>query len=512
MQRGVISCLVHSKFKMAGLVDTFCIQNLPHASIEFLLKCCDDFKIVVGNDKKDNKPYVLKVVLRFLTSDDIEQSADQGAAIFLKLYQALGEELKAAGVKNELNVSGTDLNRTDELTDNLSYHKLRQFKINGTIGNPGQKNCISYSSLCYQISQGEKMHYTTSEIYGGVIRAIEAGNPFRDVLELEAEDFDKAAFMRTLRSHFQIRDPNDVFNELRNCVQRPNETAHAFACRCVALRKKVQYMSETENIPFDQENLTATFFKSIYSGLRQNNIRHELRQILMQGNLADDQLLLLVSEASGNEEERVKKMKEGSEKAAKINKLTADSDSDEPNNPNLSSSELSSGFSSSQTQIPSSTSSRKRNKSKKKDSALSDSVNNTGLASSLDIGKLTAAFQEMSASNAKLTAEVNILKEMAGKPGGKNPTPRNQNPTTVGNAGNTVATGFQTQPMNALAGTFTPTNPGNTRHFVPGCARPRLLGRAPFKCNNCLYYQVPYCTHCLKCCGEGHKAKDCPVN
>ena len=75
---------------MAGLVDTFCIQNLPHASIEFLLKCCDDFKIVVGNDKKDNKPYVLKVVLRFLTSDDIEQSADQGAAIFLNCIRLWG--------------------------------------------------------------------------------------------------------------------------------------------------------------------------------------------------------------------------------------------------------------------------------------------------------------------------------------------------------------------------------------------------------------------------------------
>ena len=61
----------------------------------------------------------------------------------------------------------------------------------------------------------EKLNYTTSEIYAGVIRAIEPGNPFRDVLELEAETFDKVAFMRSLRSHFQIRDPNYIFNELR---------------------------------------------------------------------------------------------------------------------------------------------------------------------------------------------------------------------------------------------------------------------------------------------------------
>ena len=262
----------------------------------------EEYQVNVPDQKMADKGYVLKVILRHLASEEIENSEDQGAAIFLKLYNELGQELKKGDVKPEPLGDGDE--RTDEQTDTLSYHKLRQFKINGTIGNPGQKNCLSYSSLCYQMAQGEKMNYTTREIYDGVIRAIEAGNHFRDVLELEADDFDKKAFMKTLRSHFRIRDPNDVFNELRGCAQRSNESAHAFACRCVALKKKVEIMAKTEDIAFDLENLRTTFFKTIYTGLRQANIRHELQQTLMQAMVTDDDLLLEVSEACAIEEEK----------------------------------------------------------------------------------------------------------------------------------------------------------------------------------------------------------------
>ena len=493
---------------MAGLVDTFCIQNLSKTSIDFLLKCVETYGIAVTDDRKGDKPYLLKVVVRHLTSEAVENSADQGAALFLQLYNELGGELKKVdGVKQEENVDGGN---EDEL-DTLAY-KLRTFKINGTIGNPGQKNCLSYSSLCYQIAQGEKMRYTAREIHGGIIKAIEPGNPFRDVLELAAESFDKAAFMRALRSHFQIRKPNDVFNELRTCVQGTNESAHAFACRCVALKKKVEQMAQDEDIPFDLENLRTTFFKTIYSGLRQTNIRHELRTVLMEANLSDDRLLLEVSEACANEEERLKKLHEGNSKTAKVSKITCESDSDEPDDANSSSSELfSPDFSSNpgnNTQHTLSTSARKRAKSKKAKSGATAQCKqqNAGATcfdpvSSAEISKMTAAFQQMTAANAKLTAEVNLLKEMAGKPNQKSPTPRGPAPTPAN--GNNFHAVLQNSPMNPYAGAFSPAG---------ASATPRRNSRVPFKCQICSAYNVPFCIHCLKCCEEGHKAKDCPRN
>ena len=79
---------------MAGLVDTFCIQNLSKRSIDFLLKCVETYGIAVTDDRKGDKPYLLKVVVRHLTSEAVENSADQGAALFLQLYNELGGELK----------------------------------------------------------------------------------------------------------------------------------------------------------------------------------------------------------------------------------------------------------------------------------------------------------------------------------------------------------------------------------------------------------------------------------
>ena len=150
---------------------------------------------------------------------------------------------------------------------------MRQFKINGTIGDPGQKNCISYSSLCYQIKQGETQGYKDHEIYNGVIKAIEADNPFKEVLELASETYTKEAFMKTLKAHFEERDPNSVFNELRVASQGPKETAHKFVCRCVALKKKVLHMAAAEKMNFDEVNLNNTFYRTIYTGLRNKEIR-----------------------------------------------------------------------------------------------------------------------------------------------------------------------------------------------------------------------------------------------
>ena len=362
------------------------------------------------------------------------------------------------------------------------------------------------------------MHYTTREIFAGVIRAIEPGNPFRDVLELEADTFDKKAFMKSLRSHFKIRDPNAIFNDLRTCVQLPSESAHAFCCRCVALKKKVQNMAESENIPFDMDNLKSTFFKTIYTGLRQTNIRNELRQSLIDARLSDEDLLLEVSEACAIEEERVKKFNGGSEKPAKVNQLTVESDSDEPDSHDSSSSEFSSSNSLNSHTHNQTQPSRKKSKAKKKGPAQNTAQSkttsctqnphnpHTGPASSADINKLTAAFQEMAASNAKLTAEVNVLKELSGKPAPRTPTPRFRNPTPTTTAGTVLPSAPPMPAMNPYAPAF--TTPAFTAPVRPRSNQRRAL----FRCANCEANNSPYCFHCLKCCAEGHRVNECPRN
>ena len=79
---------------MAKLVETFCLKMLQEAGVEFLFALTEEYRIPVDPGNKEDKNQLVKVLLRHLSSEAIEQSADKGAAIFLKLYNELGEELK----------------------------------------------------------------------------------------------------------------------------------------------------------------------------------------------------------------------------------------------------------------------------------------------------------------------------------------------------------------------------------------------------------------------------------
>ena len=76
---------------MAGLVESFCLKMVPETDVAFLIGLCTEYQIVVPNDKLGDKPYLVKVVIRHLTSAEVENSADQGTAKFLKLYNELGQ-------------------------------------------------------------------------------------------------------------------------------------------------------------------------------------------------------------------------------------------------------------------------------------------------------------------------------------------------------------------------------------------------------------------------------------
>ena len=59
----------------------------------------------------------------------------------------------------------------------------RQFKISGQIGEPEQKDKISFSSLARQIQTGLAQGYLESKIVDGVIRSITPGMVLRSYLK-----------------------------------------------------------------------------------------------------------------------------------------------------------------------------------------------------------------------------------------------------------------------------------------------------------------------------------------
>nr|XP_061825251.1 uncharacterized protein LOC133612099 [Nerophis lumbriciformis] len=63
----------------------------------------------------------------------------------------------------------------------------REFKICGQIGEPGQREKLSYLSLVRQIGVVTEKGHSETEIIEAVIRAISPGLPLRDMLEIKRE-------------------------------------------------------------------------------------------------------------------------------------------------------------------------------------------------------------------------------------------------------------------------------------------------------------------------------------
>ena len=465
---------------MAQLVEDFCIEHLRSASLPFLTNLATEYQIPIPVDKANCKSYVSKLVLRYLTSETVEKSADKGAATFLKLYQELGIELKDAGIIVKKDSSSDS--ESDHEDKELSYRKLRQFKIHGKIGDPGEAGCLSFSSLVYQIEDGESSKYTPKEIYTGVIRAITAGKPLRDVLELETKDFSTENLIKVLRSHFEERQPNELIENLRTCVQDPKETAHQFCCRAIALRKKIE--SEYENLPSDLSNVRSVFFRAIYTGLRQSNLRNELRDILRDETAEDMVLLTEVSKAAGVELERQGKFNGGGRKGDKtsVNKVAKDdSDSDSAStSASSASSKKSSGG--------------KGNKKLRKQqgshsvSKISQPTQQSPQVSSVTdkvLADLACAVEDLASSNKNIIAEINVLKSQSVL----SHAPSKQNAKST---------------FNPKAPVFQP--------FVNPLFRNPTATRVNFRCQNCEQTNAPYCNHCLKCLQPGHRVRDCPEN
>ena len=190
-------------------------------------------KIQVPDAKQGNHKFLLKSIMTYLSSPDLEDLEDQGAAQFLAVWDLIKDSVHG---KFKLEEHSGDENSADENLDgNLEgeeatlnvaalqkLHRLRDFKINGTIGNAGQKDKLSYSSLSYQIQNGKDRGFSEKEICSAVIRAITPGNMLRTYFE-SREKFSLKSMIKVLRSHFKEKDATAIFTEMSNATQLGSE-------------------------------------------------------------------------------------------------------------------------------------------------------------------------------------------------------------------------------------------------------------------------------------------------
>ena len=191
-----------------------------------------------------------------------------------------------------------------------SLLQLKECKIRGSIGDPGEKDKMNYDGLLSQIIEKVGEGYAENRIVGAVINAITPGHVLKSRLEMRRNlegAISLDVLKNMLRIHFQEQDSQNLMTQLKEAVQITNDTAAQFCNKLILIRDRALSRSIEEGVPIDKTYLRKRFLKSFQSGLRNGNIRNELRQ-LIKTEPDDDTLLEAIDEAARGEAERAGKL------------------------------------------------------------------------------------------------------------------------------------------------------------------------------------------------------------
>lgn len=184
----------------------------------------------------------------------------------------------------------------------------KEFKISGQIGEPGQKDKLTFSSLAHQIEHGLSRGFSGLEIVDAVIRAIAPGMQLRSYLEGKT-NLTLPTLRRILRAHFQERGATELYKQLTSEVQSSKETPQSFLVRCLDLRQKILFASQESSLKYDPKLVQSMFLHTVLTGLQNDNIRGDLRPYLTQAEVSDELLFDKVNQACAHETERQCKKK-----------------------------------------------------------------------------------------------------------------------------------------------------------------------------------------------------------
>ena len=198
---------------------------------------------------------------------------------------------------------------------------VKDLKFSGVIAGEGEsssdKTRISFSSLCYKIRNAQKQRYPEAAICNAILEAIVPSNHLKTYFEMRPT-LTINAMLSKLKSLYKEKGSTETLIELSRAAQFTSETCIQFCSRLMCLRDKYILLAEEEDAgSVDKVGLSKKFMKSLAVGMRNANVRNELREScknLYKGEGLDEddnKLLELVSEAMANEVERNQRFQEG---------------------------------------------------------------------------------------------------------------------------------------------------------------------------------------------------------
>ena len=328
----LISCLeaATTMSKEAEVMEAEVMMFLSELEADELEVVCSKIPLTCPETAQGKKNALLKLLFKHLLS--LDDKEDKGFATYQIIHTHVTELKKPdsdSKEKVELDVKKVKSDSSEKSKTWVEIQKLKDFKISGTIGGVVEKDKLSYTSLSYQIANGRKLGVPEERICAAVIKAISPSNNLRTYLESKP-NLTLVSMIEILRSHFKEKDSASVFTELSNAVQQVTETALDFVLRLMCLRQKILDLSNEEGCPYDETLLGKRFFHTIFTGMRNANIRVELREKCKNDpKISDEELLKFVSEVVANESERNEKLstKKSTVNAVEVNKKFENIDS-----------------------------------------------------------------------------------------------------------------------------------------------------------------------------------------
>lgn len=395
----------------------------------------------------------------------------------------------------KLKVSSVNASTT-KLTSKLEVSKFQTLKINGTIGT--KTGCMSFTDLNFQIKNAQDQGYSDEQVCGAVIKAMSTNNNLRTYFESLPEcKLDE--MLEILRPYFEQKNSASLFADLCNAAQASEQNCMDFVVGLLGLKLRIADLSSEEGAPMDNKILVGQFQKSLFTGIRNSNVRTDVREFC-RGNptASDQQLIKIVADAMAIERDRAKKMAGG----ADVCYLGVDhGDGNVQNGPKTAQ----------VTQI-----------SKKKENLLPAQVQELKISQEKLVASVSELQTAMATTNNLLVAHLstnttpvtNTQNTQGGPPQGP---PQAQGPQGQGFSASAQPFGFGANNNFSYQSPFTNVGPAGMRGGQgsgnnSGGARNRggRRGKGVFKCGSCLMSNLPRCDHCFRCGKTDHKFENCP--
>ena len=211
--------------------------------------------------------------------------------------------------------SSRDTEESTSSSNRSNIVRFRDYKFGGTIG--GEKG-LSFTSIQFEIQNARSLKYKEEEIRAAVIRAIAPGHELRDYFEMNTEaTLDEMIEM--FRSTFIEHNSNQSFTEFKKEFQRSDEKPSTFVTRIMAWRRKLNKLSIEEGDEIPQTILMKAFYHVLSTGLRDENLRAELRErCRTNSSMTDNKILKAIAEIMKVKKEREEKLGDSPQNAIKV--------------------------------------------------------------------------------------------------------------------------------------------------------------------------------------------------